>query len=197
MILLLAVLALLAVLPAAAPAKEAGEGGPDHVVRVENDENGTQRARAGVRVGSTDSDTVTSTNLAYARSHHCDAGCESRAAAFQVVFMTGSPTTVSPRNVAIALNEECQGCATFAFAYQYVVQTGDRVRLSDDTRDAIAEIRDEARDDIRLDLPYPELHAQLHELAQRLRAVIDAELSRDRTHVEDRESYERHREGDD
>lgn len=161
--------------------------GPNQVVKVENNVDATKDSRAGVQVGSTGADRVTSTNLAFARSHDCT-GCESLAAAYQAVFVTRDPSYLSPRNVAVALNENCTGCGSFAFAYQYVLDTNGPVRLTEAGREQVEAIRGEARQDLQAGMPYDVLNAELRELAGRFRAVIDAEMRRTDTKVEDREA---------
>jgi hypothetical protein len=183
--------------PGVVAAQEAPEGGPNHVVQVENDVNQTMRARGGLKVGRTDSDAVTSENIAWARAHDCTEGCEARAAALQAVIVVGKPSYYSPKNFAVAFNENCTGCGSFAYAYQYVVQTDRRVWLSDRARDDIAELREEARDDVRADLPYAQIDANLADVALRFRAVIDREVERSEARVQDRESdVRRDRSGD-
>jgi hypothetical protein len=120
------------------------EGGTNHVVHVRNSVDNTVRTRGGLAVDSTGADRVTATNLAIAESHDCTA-CQSLAAAYQAVFVTGNPSYESPQNAAIATNTNCTGCGSFAFAYQYVLKIGERVHLSHGGRAEVRTIRDEAR----------------------------------------------------
>jgi hypothetical protein len=191
-IVLIAALSSLTAGPAASVAQDSAGSGPNQVVEVNSTNDAMTLARSGVQLASTGADRVASTNLAIANAHDCTA-CEARAAAYQAVFFTGDPSFASPRNVAAATNSNCTDCASFAFAYQYAVDTGGPVRLSDAARDQIDAIRQEAgRDIAATDVTYDELDAQLHDLAQRFRAVIDADLRRTGTAVEARQSLERH-----
>jgi hypothetical protein len=176
--------------PAFVAADDDDAGGTNHVVHVQNSVDNTVRTRGGVTVDSTDADRVTATNLAIAESHDCT-GCQSLAAAYQAVFVTGNPSEESPQNAAIATNTNCTGCGSFAFAYQYVLKTGERVRLSHAGRAEVRTIRNEARRELEAGSPYPELDARLHELALRFRGVIDAEVQRAGADVDDRRSIER------
>jgi hypothetical protein len=161
--------------------------GPDLVVKVDNSTDSTMRAKGRLKAGWTDSDTVESTNFAYATAHDCT-GCEARAAALQVVIFVGKPSTFTPQNVALAVNQNCHFCGSFAYAYQYMVQTDRRVWLSDRARDQIDSLKEEARDDVRADLPYSQIDANLADVARRFRAVVDGEVARSQADVQDRES---------
>ena len=179
--------ACLAGMPGLVLADDDDGSGPHQVVKVENYVDATKASRAGVKVGSTGADRVASTNLAIARAHDCN-GCESLAAAYQAVFVKRDPSYVSPRNVAVALNENCTGCGSFAFAYQYVLDTNGPAHLTDAGREQIDAIRAEARQDLQSGLPYDQLNLELRELAGRFREVIDTELRRTDTRVEDRQA---------
>ena len=112
-----------------------------------------------------------------ATPHDCT-GCEGIAVAYQAVIMTGSPTTVSPRNVAVAVNSSCTSCGAFAYAYQYVVSADRGTHLSKDGRAKIAAIRNKADDAIDADLPYPELDAKLKDIAVEFKTAVDSDLER-------------------
>ena len=190
--------ACLAVPSGLALGDELDGSGPNHVVQVQNTQDpytgaASTRAKGGVQVGSTGADRVTSTNLAIARPHDCT-GCEALAASYQAVFLTGNPTYVSPRNAAVATNENCTSCGSFAFAYQYVLSTDGPVYLSESGRDQIREIRAAVRDDLEAGYPYDVLDARLHDYAVQFRSVINAEIRRAGTEVEDRHAIERSRE---
>jgi hypothetical protein len=162
-------------------------GGPNHFVKVDNHADATRETRGGVQVASTGAKRVTSTNLAVARAHDCS-GCQALAAAYQAVFVKREPSELSPRNLAIAVNENCTGCGSFAFAYQYVLDTNGPAHLTKEGRDQIDAIRAEARQDLEAGLPYDVLDAELRDLAARFRTVIDTEMRRTHTEVEDREA---------
>jgi hypothetical protein len=185
----LALLSCLVVWSVAVPA--AWAGGPDTVVSSTAPDEGTVVKHSGVVVRATGADTVDSTNLAQAYAHDCT-GCEAVAASLQAVIVLGRPSTVAPQNLAVAVNQNCTGCKTFAYAYQYVVTTDRAPRIADADRAALRAFRQEAADLTASDLPYPELDARLHALAQRFRAAVDDALAR--AHVRgDGESHEHQR----
>lgn len=172
-------------------AAQGDEGsGPNHVVNVSNTEDLTVNSRGAVQVAPTGAERTTPTNLASARSYDCD-GCESLAAAFQAVFITGDPEYFSPRNVATATNADCNDCGAFAYAYQYVIDTDGPARLSTAGREKIDDVRSEVNQLLDSGLPYDELALELREQAKRFRALIDAELRRSGSEVEDRQSITR------
>jgi hypothetical protein len=183
----LAAAACLVGMPGLVLADDDDGSGPHQIVKVDNGVDATKASRSGVKVGSTGANRVASTNLAIARAHDCT-GCESLAAAYQVVFVKRDPSYLSPRNVAVALNENCTGCGSFAFAYQYVLDTDGPAYLTEAGRDQIEAIRAEARQDLESGLPYDQLNAELRDLAGRFRAVIDTEMRRTGTEVDDREA---------
>jgi hypothetical protein len=185
LIAVLAAAACLAGVPGLVWAEDDDGSGPNQVVKVENAVDASKQSRAGVQVAPTGADRVSATNLAIARAHDCT-GCEARAAAYQAVFVQRDPSFASPRNFAVALNENCTGCGSFAFAYQYVLDTDGPARLTEAGREKLDAIRAEARQDIAADLPYDVLNEELRELAGRFRDVIDSEMRRTDTEVDDR-----------
>jgi hypothetical protein len=82
-------------------------------------------------------DVVDQQNVAVAWSK-CHS-CQTTAIAIEIVLVQGPhPSTVTPQNIAVAVNESCTLCDTFASAYQFVVGIDAPVRL---TRDGLKELR--------------------------------------------------------
>jgi putative peptide zinc metalloprotease protein len=103
--------------------------------------------------------------------------CRTVALSIQIVLVTGDPETVTPQNIAIAINENCTSCETLASAYQWVLGTDEEnVRFSPEGRLAINEIRKELRELGQSDLPIDELQARAHQLMVRLGEVLRTEL---------------------
>lgn len=92
-----------------------------------------------LKIVQTAKDTVDSTNAAVAAASCTD--CTTVAIAFEGVLVAGSPSTFDPTNLAIAYNQDCSGCQTFADAYQQVVQSSTRVRITGEGRRKVAAIR--------------------------------------------------------
>jgi putative peptide zinc metalloprotease protein len=119
-------------------------------------------------------DVVDNTNAAVAYSS-C-ARCRTVAIAIQIVLVTGNPSTVTPQNVALAVNENCTLCTTFAGAYQIVLGTNGPVRLTGEGRREIQEILKQIRALKKQSLPPDELRARLDDLVGQLKDVLKTEL---------------------
>lgn len=106
--------------------------------------------------------------------------CVTLAIATQILFITGDAGTISPENLALAINADCTMCQTAAFAYQIVYTTPEDFRLSGDARAAIEEIRREmwlaGRAFERGELNAFELDAALDPLVAELDAIVGAEV---------------------
>jgi putative peptide zinc metalloprotease protein len=152
-------------------------GGPQHLVDASPTVDGTAIHRADIQVVRVGGDTIDAANVAQANPHDCT-GCEGVAVAFQAVIYKGSPSTIAPQNLAAAVNSNCTGCGAFAYAYQYAVNSDGK--LSRGARAEIRAMEDEAQQDVDAGLPYPELDAKLHDLADRFRAAVDAGLTGER-----------------
>lgn len=124
----------------------------------------------------TASDVIDEANSAYAHST-CD-GCRSVAIAFQVVIVQSSPSTVTPENVALALNDGCTGCSSLAIAHQFVVGKGEPVRI---TSRGVEQLLDVGDDLLRLERTYEdytdaEIQARTDADAAKVRSILDTEL---------------------
>lgn len=148
-----------------------------HTVAVAvNRKDGSTVFKMAFQVIKVDGPVVDNINLAFALGS-CT-GCKTIAAAFQVVLVTGNPTTVIPENYAIALNVECTDCQTLASAYQFVQSTGGPVMFTPEGRQALEEIRRSLRSlqASAVSLTLAEIQAELDALATRLAQVIAEEL---------------------
>lgn len=90
--------------------------------------------------------------------------------------MSSTPSTVTPINAAIALNEECTACTTVALAYQYVLGVGEPLRFTKEGRERIREIREEFKSLERSDLPLDQILARVAELRADLVDVLNTQL---------------------
>jgi hypothetical protein len=94
------------------------------------------------------------------------------------VLATGHPHVVKPRNFAVAENLNCNTCASFAFAFQYVVTTDGPERLSPEGIQRLAALRQEVADDLATDLTPDQLTARLNDVRSRFKALVDAEIAK-------------------
>jgi hypothetical protein len=65
---------------------------------------------------------ATNISVAYARC----TGCRALAVSFQVVLVRRLPADLALTNRAVAVTDHCRRCEALAWAYQWVVVTGDR-----------------------------------------------------------------------
>jgi putative peptide zinc metalloprotease protein len=117
------------------------------------------------------------TNLAYAYSHDCASGCESIAVAYQVVLVNNNSSSQAPQNAAVAINDNCSGCATFGYADQYAVDVPPGTHLSPRARSQLGQIAQQANQDIRAGMPFSELDSDLKSLAGQLQQDVDNDLA--------------------
>ena len=140
-----------------------------------NTKDGSSVFRLAFSIKKVAGDVVDNTNAAVAYAS-CDS-CRTIALSIQIVLVTGNPSTVTPQNFAIAINENCTSCETLASAYQWVLGTDEEhVRFSPEGRHAINQIRKELRELGKSDLPVDELQARVHQLMIRLGTVLRTEL---------------------
>ena len=88
----------------------------------------------------------------------------------------GDPSTVTPQNVAIALNENCTSCLTAAFAYQFIIAGSEPMRLTKEGEKRLKALRKRLRDLESQPLTIEQLAAELDRAAQEVRDVLATEL---------------------
>lgn len=123
-----------------------------------------------------DTDLVDESNSALAHST-CD-GCRTVGIAFQVVIVQSTPSTVTPENVALAVNEGCTGCSSLAIAHQFVVGKGEPARITSRGRKQLYAVGDDL---LRLERSYEdltdtEIKARTDAYAARVGSILDEEL---------------------
>jgi putative peptide zinc metalloprotease protein len=102
--------------------------------------------------------------------------CKASSIAFQIVLVSGGPDRVEPRNSAIALNDGCERCVTYAGARQFVRVTPERVRLTGSGRRTLADVRDDLRDLDDPSLTVDQLAAAVEQQEARVLEVLDTQL---------------------
>jgi putative peptide zinc metalloprotease protein len=170
--LVLIALALAVGFGAARPA-EASAGGDNAAVAI-NTKDGSSLFRFAFKISRVGGDIVDNANAAVAFSS-CES-CRTTAIAIQIVLVTGSPSTVTPQNVALAVNDQCTLCQTFASAYQFVIGTDGPVKFTSDGRKELAAIKRDIRALKDEDLSPAELDQRVAAIVDRLRVVLANEL---------------------
>jgi|GraSoiStandDraft_46_1057282.scaffolds.fasta_scaffold310674_1 putative peptide zinc metalloprotease protein len=113
-----------------------GAGASDeNVVVAVNRTDGGALVRASVDYRKVNNGEVDEENRAYAVAQ-C-VGCRTLAAAFQLVLVNKPPSVVAPQNEAVAVNNDCDSCVTWASAKQIVVETGGPADLTKAGRDRL------------------------------------------------------------
>jgi hypothetical protein len=173
--------ATMAGVPAAyADDDDGGSGGRrgDNIVEVQNTRDNSLRARSRVVVTESRGGTVDNQNVAYATGTCLN--CRTAAAAIQVLIVEGTydPATFQPANVAVAVNDRCSSCATFAFARQVVFVVGRDVRIGDRAERRIEDIEEDVDRVTRSRLPLPTMEAELDGLTEKLVEIVRAEIAR-------------------
>src|SRR5581483_2930438 len=113
------------------PGDGGGGGGNNNAVAI-NTRNGSSVFDIAFSVVRATGDTVANQNIALAYAS-CTS-CKTVAIAFQVVLITGDPSTVTPVNEAVAVNYQCTLCSTMAEAVQFVVSTPGPVTFTAEGR---------------------------------------------------------------
>jgi hypothetical protein len=161
---------------AVAPAAHAESwGSANNYVYLYNTTDNALLSRASTSVARQEGNTVANQNVAYAKST-CT-GCRTVAVAVQVVIVQGPGTDFRPTNAAIALNENCTSCATFAFARQYVLSPHREVELSGQTKKQVASLRAQMSSVASSQEPFPQLEADLDSLSQQVLSAVQADLN--------------------
>ena len=173
--LLLAVVVSLGLAASPASAQEERHGDDNQAIAV-NTQDGASVFRLAFSVRMVTNGVVDQTNAAVALASCTD--CQTVALAFQVVLVRGDADVVVPENLAIALNDECVECVTYASATQFVLGFDGHVRLSGEGRRRLAELYRSLRDleDRAADLSVVELDAEVQAAKQELIDILNTEL---------------------
>ena len=146
-------------------ATAAAQVNDDNTAVAVNTHDGRSVFRLAFSIRQITDDTVDSGNAAVAYAS-CEE-CRTVAIAIQVVLAVGDAETVTPTNLALAINQTCTSCETMALAYQYVFSGGDPVMLSGDGRRRLAELR------VRLQRLRDNEAMTLESLAAEVEAITD------------------------
>jgi putative peptide zinc metalloprotease protein len=159
--------------PSQSDATTGGTSGSDNAVVLINTKDGRYLFRVGFKITRANGDVVDASNGAVAFSS-CEE-CRTVAIAYQVVLVMSDPSIITPVNLAIAFNLECDTCMSFAYANQFVYSTGGYVRFTPEGSQTVARLRREVRDLRFASLTVYELVAILRDVAARLEQVVRTE----------------------
>ena len=150
-------------------APTAASAGDNAAIAV-NTKDGTTVFKVAFAIRHVMGDVVDQTNGAVAYASCTD--CAAVAIAFEIVLVEGDPSTVTPTNVAIAINDNCDTCVAVAEAYQFVLGTGGLVHFDPEGNKILADIRKELHSLKKQDLTLDQLQAELDSISARIADVL-------------------------
>jgi putative peptide zinc metalloprotease protein len=154
----------------AAPAGAWDDGG-NNIVKVENRLDQSVRTKARGAVVEDSGTTVDNTNIAYSYASCVD--CRTVTAAIQVVVVENpNVTDYEPGNAAVAWNDSCTRCQTFAYARQVVLTPYREIELGDDAERQIHDIQGSIRDEVSSGDAFDVMSSRLDALTDQLVAVV-------------------------
>jgi putative peptide zinc metalloprotease protein len=139
-----------------------------------NTKDGSDLIKVAFQIRHTMQDVVDNTNAAVAYASCSD--CQTVAISFQVVLAGGDASTVTPTNLALALNENCTACETAAFAYQFVTSGDVILHFTAEGNRRIAALRRRLQALRNGDLTLDQINAEVGDIANELRDVLANEL---------------------
>ena len=153
-----------------------GGGNVNNEVVVINTVDGRAADRAGFGVARVVGSDVHNQNAAAATSS-CD-DCRTVAVAAQaVIIQRTDATTIAPKNFAIAINQSCTSCETFAAAYQYVFTTDGLVRFDAGLAQKLSGLQGQIRAVAGNEsLSFPEMEARIDGLVEQMWSLVRSEL---------------------
>jgi len=116
----------------------------------------------------------TNTAIAYASCQDC----QTVALAFQVILVQGSAGDIVPENTAIAYNDQCTSCLTYASATQLVLGTGGLSKLTAEGKERLRALEDSllSLEERSAELTPSELLAEVARAKAELLAIYTEEL---------------------
>lgn len=157
------------------PAPAAAAAAQDSTAVAVNTRDGASIFRLAFHVVRVVNGAVDQGNAAVAVSSCSE--CQTIALAFQVILVMSESDTVTPTNLAIALNVECSSCVSYAAATQLVLGTEGIVRFTPEGQRRLAELRIQL---LRLrteeDLTIEELEAIVDQARAELKDILATEL---------------------
>jgi putative peptide zinc metalloprotease protein len=146
----------------------------DNAAIAVNTKDGTTVFKVAFAIRHVMQDVVDETNGAVAYASCTD--CTAVAIAFEIVLIESDASVVTPTNIAIAFNENCEMCVAVAEAYQFVLGTGGAVHFDSEGNRILSEIRRELHSLRKEDLTLDQLQARLDSMAARIRDVLQNHL---------------------
>ena len=147
----------------------------DNAAVVVNTSDDSARFKFAYDLERESGDVVDNQNVAWSQAT-CER-CRTTTIAVQIVLVSSKPSTVTPTNLAVALNENCTSCQTFASAFQFVVGVDDAsVRFTKAGKTELKRIIGEFRSLRHETYTLDEFHTRTGALAAQIRTVLRTQL---------------------
>jgi len=161
---------------AASPAAAQERTGDENLAVAINTQDGATVFRLAFTIRRVHNGTVDQTNAAVALASCTD--CQTIALAFQVVLASGDVDTATPENLALAYNDQCVSCVTYASATQIVLGFDGPVRFTSDGWRRLTQLHATLRElEARAaELTLVELNAEVQAAKQELISILSEEL---------------------
>ena len=166
--------ALLTIIACALPAGGAQASAGENLAQATIEQDGGRAFDFAWNISTQRGGVVDQANKAHAAGR-CT-GCEATAIAFQIVLVSGAPSTVAPTNEAVALNLECTRCEVVAEARQFVRVVDAPVRITRAGRRELTDVRQTLRELEAQDPPIDQLHQAVESQEARVKQVLNSEL---------------------
>ena len=166
---------IVAAVVVASPPLAGAEGDHNHVTVV-NQVDGRAAPRARAAVTADHGPAVSDQNTAFAHASCTD--CRTVAVAVQVVAVDGPVSDFQPLNAAVALNENCTRCQTYAYARQEILTVDGGFALSAAGRHAVQTIEDEIDRVAGSEETFADMGADLDALTAELVSVVRDDIGR-------------------
>jgi putative peptide zinc metalloprotease protein len=146
----------------------------DNTAIAINTKDGADIFKLAFKIVRVNQDIVDQSNAAVA-FNSCEE-CQSIAVAFQIILIFSDPDVVTPENLALALNIECDACVAFASAYQWALTTGGPVHFTAEGSKRLAELRERLHELLRSDPTLDQLQAELEEIKSEVANILATQL---------------------
>ena len=175
-LLALALLPAILVVPAAPAASADGTTGDDNTAVAVNTEDGASVFRLAFSVRRVANGVIDETNSAYALASCTD--CQTVALAFQIVLALGDVDIAVPQNLAVAYNDQCVECVTYASATQIVLGFDSPARFTAEGRQRLTALYQTLRslEESAPTMTVTELNAAVQAAKAELVAILEQEL---------------------
>ena len=166
------------------PALAEDEIGGNNVVQVNNERDGAWKTRAKSSVEQEPGPSIVNENVALARASCTD--CRTVAVAVQAIIVEGPVDDFRPGNAAVAFNESCVRCMTYAYARQEVLYADGPVVLDGEAKDRYQAVKAQLDAVADSGLSFDEMTVELDHLAVELVAALRGAIEESGHHATER-----------